>query len=196
VAGPCAPDSAVRRRAALALVAGAALACAGSGTPSIPAGYTLAGSSNGVVIVRTELLTADGEPFTGGPLRATLRWHHEESGQDLELLAANDGPLADFWVSLPGGHYRMVATSGAGVRERWYVLRFRVEPGAVVYAGAVQVRAPDAADFTLEDEYDAAVARFRASHSELAGDVKKSLVQLLRCRPDAACEPQSWPGPG
>ena len=183
------------RRAALALVATAALACAGSGTPSIPPGYTLAGSPHGVVIVRTELLTAQGEPFTAGPPRATLHWHHEESGQDLELVAANEGPLADFWLSLPGGHYRMVATSGAGVRQRWYVLRFRVEPGAVVYAGAIQVRAPDGAEFALQDEYDAAVARFRVSHSELAGDVKKSLVQLLRCRPDAECEPQSWPGP-
>jgi hypothetical protein len=181
---------------ALALATAAALACGGSGTPSIPAGYTLAGSPNGVVIVRTELLTPDGAPFTGGPPRATLRWHHEESGQDLVIEAANEGPLADFWVSLPGGHYRMVVTRGAGVAERWYVLRFRVEPGAVVYAGAIHVRAPDASSFTLEDEYDAAVARFRESHSELAGDVKKSLVELLRCRPDASCERQDWPGPG
>jgi hypothetical protein len=180
----------------VALAAAVVLGCAGSGTPSIPAGYTLAGSPNGVVIVRTELLTADGAPFTGGPPRATLHWHHEESGQDLVLEAANDGPLADFWLSLPGGHYRMVVTRGSGVAERWYVLRFRVEPGAVVYAGAIHVRAPDASAFSLEDEYEAAVARFRVSHSEIAGDVKKSLVELLRCRAGASCEPESWPGPG
>jgi len=177
----------------VAFVALAALACSSSGPFTIPPGYTPAGSPNGVVIVRTELLTADGSPFTAGPARATLRWHHEESGKDVVLEAANEGPLADFWVSLPGGHYRMVATRGDGVAQRWYVLRFRVEPGAVVYAGAIHVVAPDNSSFTLEDEYDAAVARFRASHAELADGVKKSLVELLRCRTGSPCEPQSWP---
>ena len=181
---------------AAVIVALGSLACAGSGTPSIPPGYTLAGTNNGIIIVRSELLTADGAPYTGGPPRATLHWHHEESGQDLLLEAANEGPLADFWLSLPGGHYRMAVTSGTGVHERWYVLRFHVEPGAVVYAGAIHVRAPDASAFQLVDEYGAALSRFAASHSELADDVKKSLVELLRCRPDSACEPESWSGPG
>jgi hypothetical protein len=185
----------VIRTGALVLVL-AALACGGSGTPSIPPGYVLSDSGNGVVIVRTELLTSEGAPYTGGPPRATLHWHHEESGEDLVLEAANEGPLADFWLSLPAGHYRMVVTRGAGASERWYVLRFRVEPGAVVYAGAIHVHAPDASSFTLEDEYGAAVARFHASHPELANDVQKSLVELLRCRPDASCEPQRWPTPG
>jgi len=171
------------------------LACSGSGT-SLPPGYVLDDSTSGVVILHTELLTRDGDPFTGGPPRATLHWHHEESGKDFVIEAANDGPVADFWALLPAGHYRMVATRGAGVGQRWYVLRFRVEPGAVVYAGALHVVAPDLTSFTLQDEYDAAIARFRGSHPELANDVRKSLVELLRCRADAPCEPEKWTAAG
>jgi hypothetical protein len=182
----------VTRPGLLFLALLALAACATSTVESIPPGYSLDDPTDGIVIVRTEKLSSEGSPLDVPYERQQMRWTHEETGEAVLVAAENDGPLANFYVSLPAGHYRLVLTTRLGGTERWYVLRFHVEPGALVYAGTIRFHAStDAPTFTLHDEFDAEVTRFRASHPELADQVHKSLVERWTC-PGSGCTELPW----
>jgi hypothetical protein len=182
-----------------------ALGCAGSHA-SIPPGYTLPDSSTGVANVRIEYVDGDGKPLStmagaGGLIGSNqipLHWTREGSGESFDLEPVNDGTSSDFYVALPAGHYRMVHVTGSAFNERWYVIRFAVQPGVVTYAGMLRFRSggfdKGRQEFTPYDEYPAAVERFRASHPELAGEVQKSLLQLFIAR-GSLIEEQPWQGP-
>jgi hypothetical protein len=172
---------------------------------TIPPGYALTDSNTGVVIVRVEYVDGSGKPLPTmaggggliGPNRIPMSWTREGGGQSFDLEPVNEGSASDFYVALPAGVYRMVHVSGVGFNERWYVIRFSVEPGVVTYAGMLRFKSgllKGRQEFTPYDEYDAAVARFRASHSALGSDVRKSLLRLYIAR-GGYVEEQPWIGP-
>ena len=165
------------RRTELLLLVCLALACR---TPQgvIPPGFALQTGGDGIVIFSLE------KPAVHAGERQWVSWTSEETGESLELEAANDGPLADFQLTLPPGRYRMAMTTGDSAYVRFHLLHFSVAPGVVSYGGAIRFyqATPTARVVRVEDDYAAAVARFRASHPELAGEgVLKSLADVQSC---------------
>ena len=178
----------------------AALGCASPRQwPSISSGYQL-DAAQGIALVHVEQLDEEGRPDAGITTLQTLRWFHEESGAALAVRPVNAGPIADFYLALPPGNYRMLVVTGAGWTERWYVLRLAVAAKRVSYAGAIQLQDGGArgTSLHLKDEYDAAVARFAADHPALAREVAKQLFERLDCGGyigGTSCEPVPFSDP-
>ncbi len=147
-----------------------ALACQ---TPQgqIPPDFALQTGGDGVLIFSVE--KPDGISVT-----------REETGESFALEAVNDALDADFNVLLPAGHYRLATTTGEGAHVRFYLVFFTVAPGVASYGGAIRTRRAysNASVVEIQDDYDSAVARFRASHPSLAGEgVLKSLAETQSC---------------
>ena len=186
----------VTRPGLLLLACLALAACAPTAVPSIQRGYAWSDSTTGVLFLRVESLDHGGAPESPPGNRELVRLVREATG-DSELYAAeSDGAASDFYLALPAGDYRMVLPTGAGFSERWYVLRFHVEGGAVSYAGMIRFyhRMYRLERFTPYDEYPAAVERIRASHPELAGRLTKSLLELYTAG-GSGLQQQPWQGP-
>lgn len=205
MAGPRTRESAVLSRARRISVL-LALVAAGCATPvaSIPADYAL-DRANGIVIFRVEYVNGSGEPDSVRgffqPKHLELTWEQGRTRDLFQLTAATEGPAADFYVALPVHSYWLEAQSADPYPkfplERRYYLSFTAQPGAVVYAGTIRfehdyVRSLEW--FSLHDDYDATVERFRASHPGLGATVEKSLFEKYVCPITliTECQPQPW----
>lgn len=162
-------------RIALLLLACLALACQ-TAQGVIPPRYALQSGGDGIVI-----FSVDG----GGHISLT----RDETGESLSLEAVK----TDFYALLPAGSYRAALTTGEGAHVRFYLVHLTVPPGVVSYAGSIGSRRAYSAVSVVEvaDDYDAAVARFRAARPDLAGEgVLKSLADVRSCGSTGAqCDP-------
>jgi hypothetical protein len=137
----------------------------------IPPGYKLVNGGDGIAVFSVEGL-------------AELACTREETGESLSLQAASKGPLSDYYALLPAGNYRAAMIAGDGGHARFYLVHFTVAPGVVSYVGTIAFRQAYSTTIAVivEDDYDAAVARFRASRPELADEgVLKSLAEVQPC---------------
>jgi hypothetical protein len=154
---------------------GLALAACQTPQAQIPPGYRLQSGGDGIAIFSLDT------PTVRATQRQRVSWTSEETGESLALDAANEGPLADFHVSLPAGRYRMAMALGESAHVRFHLVRFDVLPGVVSYAGTIHVQETPP-KVGLTDDYDSAVERFRTSHPELAAEgVLRSLAEVQAC---------------
>ena len=150
-------------------------------------------AGTGIVIGRKETVNRDGSPATsafGRPFRTPLTVRNVQSDIVYELQRFDDSTSnSDFYVELPAGDYFTFAAQGCQGSfidpEVVFVLSFTVQPGAVTYIGTFRDKVPTLVpptcpSFTVTDELDALLERFRSRHPDLARDVQRSLFSARR----------------
>jgi hypothetical protein len=166
-------------------------ACGTTGVAPLASDYAFADPARGVVIIGKDFVDRSGEPTYVSDVPRELVLHREGTGEELSLVSTGPPPSTQFVAALAPGYYRILAATRFSGVEKLYVLRFKDAPGGVQYAGTIRSQL-DVANprFTLRDDYDAAVQRFRKRYPNAPAEVRKTLFEKLSCNPD--CVEQAW----
>lgn len=158
-------------------------------------GRSAVSSGTGIVVGRRETVNADGEPFKsafGAPMRNSVTVRNVQTQINYELQKLDESSSnSDFYVELPAGDYFTFQTKGCYGSltdpEIVFLLRFTVQPGAVTYVGTLRDTAPtlvppSCGGFSVADELDPLLERFRQRYPELARDVQRSVFVAEQLR--------------